>query len=171
MFYELLAVVFAGLAAGGVASVLRRVVRAAPGWIIPLAAGGAMLLTAVSLEYAWYGRTAGALPERVAVAMTNESRVPWRPWTYVAPYVDRFVAVDRGSVLTSRSLPDQRVADVLLFARWDPPRQLRIAFDCAGNRQAVLMEGATITPEGTVEGADWRRTGPDDPVTRLVCAA
>lgn len=171
MFFELLGVVFAGLAGGGVAALARRAVRALPAWAIPIGAGGAMLLAAVSLEYAWYGRTAAALPETVEVAVVNESRMPWRPWTYAAPYVDRFVAVDRGSVLTSRAVPDRRVADVFLFARWNPTRQVRVAFDCAAGRQAPLVGEARVTPEGRVEGVTWRDTGLDDPVTRLACTA
>jgi hypothetical protein len=171
MFYELIGVVFAGVAAGGVASLLRRPVRVLPGWLVPLAAGGAMLLTAISLEYSWFGRTIAGLPEGVEVALTNESRAPWRPWTYVAPYTDRFVAVDRATVLTSRTVEGQRVAEVFLFARWNPTRQVRVAFDCAAGRQAPLVGGATISAEGRVDGVAWRETGLDDPVTRMACAA
>lgn len=169
MFFELLAVVFAGVAAGGVASLLRRAARAVPRWLIPVAAGGAMLAVSISLEYSWFGRTTAGLPEGVAVALTNESRAPWRPWTYLAPYVDRFAAVDQGSVLTHPQAPGTRIADILLFGRWVPPRRVRAAFDCEAGRRADLMEGASLGANGAIEGADWRETGLDDPVTRLAC--
>ena len=170
MFFELLAVVFAGLAAGGVASLLRWPIRALPRWLIPVAAGGAMLLVSISLEYSWFGRTVAGLPESVAVALTNENRAPWRPWTYLKPYVDRFVVVDQGSVLTHPEAPGTRVADVILFARWTPPRRVRAAFDCEAGRRADFTAGTTLGRDGAVEGARWRETGLDDPVTRLACA-
>lgn len=171
MFFELLGVVFAGVAAGGIASILRRFVRALPRWAIPLAAGGAMILAAVSLEYTWYGRTTAALPGSVEVAVANESRAPWRPWTYLRPYTDRFLAVDRASVMTNAGAPGIRIADVILFGRWTPTRRVPAAFDCAEGRRADLVDGASLGPEGAIEGAIWRETGLDDPVTRLACAA
>ena len=171
MLLELLAVVFAGLAGGGVASLARRLVRALPRWLVPAAAGGAMIAVSVSLEYAWFDRTRDALPPRVEVALTHESRAPWRPWTYLAPFVDRFVAVDAGSVLTHPGAPDRRIVDLLAFARWTPPRRVRAAFDCAEGRRVDLVEGVTLGPGGAIEGAAWRDTGLDDPVTRSACAA
>ena len=170
MLLELLAVVFAGLAGGGVASLARRAASALPGWLVPVAAGGAMLAVAVSLEYAWFDRTRGALPPRVEVALTHESRAPWRPWTYLAPFVDRFVAVDEGSILTHEAAPDRRIADVLAFGRWTPPRRVRAVFDCASGRRADLLDGVALGPDGTIENAAWHDTGLDDPVTRLACA-
>lgn len=93
MLFELIAVVIAGFAAGGVALILGRAAPAMPAWLVPVIAGGAMLATAISLEYSWYGRTAASLPEGVAVALTRENSALWRPWTYVVPYVDGFIAV------------------------------------------------------------------------------
>lgn len=170
MLFEWLAVIVAGVAAGGVASLARRLAGTLPRVAIPVAAGGAMLLAAAALEYAWYPRTLSALPERVEVALAHESRAPWRPWTYARPYVDRFVAIDAGSVLTNPAAPDRRIADVLVFARWVPPRRVRAVFDCAGGRRADLVEGAALAEGGAVEGAAWVETGLDDPVTRLACA-
>lgn len=171
MIFELLAVVFAGFAGGGMGALARRLVRATPRWIVPIAAGGTMLTAAVSLEYAWFGRTTAALPETIAVAATDEVRAPWQPWTYVVPYVDRFVAVDRGSVLTNPEAPGTRIADVLIFGRWTPPRRVRSAFDCEGGRRADLLDGVTLGEGGAIEGATWLETGREDPVTRLACAA
>ena len=171
MIFEPPAVVFAGLAGGGVASPARRFARALPLWIAPAAAGGAMLATAVSLECAWCGRTVAALPDRVAVAAADESRAPRRPWTHPLPHVDRFVAVDRGSVSTHAEAPDRRIADVVLFARWHPPRRVRAAFDCARGRRADLLDGVTHGEDGAVAGAAWLDTGLDDSVTRLACGA
>ena len=118
-----------------------------------MGAGAAMIVAAASLEQSWYGRTVAALPPRVEVAVAHESRAPWRPWTYLSPYVDRFVAVDQGSVLTHAAAPKRRVADVLVFGRWTPPRRVRAAFDCAEGRRADLVEGVSLGADGAIEGA------------------
>ena len=170
MLLELLAVLFAGLGAAGVVLLARRLAGGVPRSLVPVAAGGAMMAAAVALEYGWYGRTVEALPARVEVALTHESREPWRPWTYLAPFVDRFVAVDAGSVLTHPAAPDRRIVDVLAFGRWTPPRRVRAAFDCAEGRRADLVGGVALGPDGAIEGARWHDTGLDDPVTRLACA-
>lgn len=170
MIFELLGVVIAGVAGGGVAMLACRLVRWLPRWIVPAAAGATMILASVSLEYAWYGRTVAALPDRVEVALAHESRAPWRPWTYLRPYVDRFVAVDQRSVLTHAAAPDRRIADVLVFGRWTPPRRVRAAFDCEAGRRADLVEGVSLGEDGAIEGAAWIETGLDDPLTRVACA-
>ena len=121
MFLELLATIFAGLAAAGVALLLNRVLRGRlPRWIAPVAAGAAMLATTISSEYGWFGRTTAALPAEFQVIETVESRAAWRPWTYVAPFTGRFVALDSASVRSSAALPDQRLADLWFFGRWAP---------------------------------------------------
>lgn len=72
--FELPGLVFAGIAGGGMASLARRLVRRLPGWIVPVAAAGTMILAAVSLEHIWYGRTTAALPPRRGGARAQERR-------------------------------------------------------------------------------------------------
>ena len=43
-----------------------------------------------------------ALPEGIHVAKKVEQSVFYRPWTYLVPYVDRFIAVDKLSVRKKR---------------------------------------------------------------------
>lgn len=171
MLFELIAVVAAGFMGGGVASVARRVAKGLPRWTVPFAAGGAMMIVAVSLEYSWFSRTAQSLPDGVEVALTHESRAPWRPWTYVAPFVDRFIAVDRASVRTHEAAPDLRMVDLVAFARWSAPQRLGVVLDCEDGRRADLVPGVTFGEDGRIEGATWHEMGPDHPVTRIACAA
>ncbi|MBM9596057.1 hypothetical protein [Roseitranquillus sediminis] len=170
MGIELIAVVVAGMAGAGVALLLVRTVRSLPRWLVPIAAGAAMFTTAIALEYGWYGRTVAGLPDRMEVVVTRENQAPFRPWTYVAPYIDGFVAVDTGSVRTNEAAPDQRLVDLLVFGRWVPVRRVPAIFDCAGGRRADVVEGVTFAEDGAVQGASWVETGLDDPVTRAACA-
>lgn len=171
MFLELLGVILAGVTgalivyAGNRASGGRL-----PRWLMPAVAGLAMIAATISLEYSWYGRTVAALPEGIVVADRVEERALLRPWTYLVPYTDRFVAVDRASLQTNPNRPDERIANMYLFGRWAPLRRVPVAFDCAGNRRAALVEGAGIAPDGGIEGADWTQAPLGDPLLATVCA-
>ena len=170
MLYELIAVVAAGFLGGGLATIARRVLKALPRWSIPVAAGGAMMVVAVSLEYSWFDRTRESLPDGVEVALANESRAPWRPWTYLHPFVDRFIAVDRRSLRTHRAAPDLRMVDLVAFARWTAPQRLGVVLDCDDGRRADLVPGVGLTEDGRLEGATWHEMGPEPPATRIACA-
>lgn len=164
MFFELIAVFVAGFAGAGAAMILRKVTGGRlPRWLVPVGAGAAMLAATISSEYTWYARTAAALPEDMQVAQTVESRAAWRPWTYVFPLTDRFVAVDVGGLRANQQTTDLYLAEMAFFARWRPVTQVQIMVDCAGNRRADPTMG---------DGSDpvWRDVGPQDPVVQTVCA-
>lgn len=169
MLYELIATIAAGFIGGGVALLARRLIRSLPRWLVPVCAGSAMLIVAVSLEYSWFDRTIDTLPDGVEVALTRESRAPWRPWTYLYPLVDRFVAIDLASTLTHEAAPARRMTDLFVFARWTPPARVRAVFDCEAGRRADLVEGVRLASDGRLKGAVWHDMGLDHPVTRLAC--
>ncbi|MCL6285000.1 hypothetical protein M3P21_15825 [Ruegeria sp. 2012CJ41-6] len=170
MFLELIATVFAGIATAGLVMLLNRMLAGRlPKWLAPVGAGLAMIAVTISSEYSWYTRTAAALPEDVEVIETVDSRAIYRPWTYVAPYVDRFAALDRASVRTNPTLPDQRLADLYFFGRWAAVSKLPVLVDCAGSRRANLVDGAEFGDDGTVLDADWVATDDGDAVIRALC--
>ncbi len=169
MLFELIATVTAGFAAAGLVLLIRRFVTL-PRWAMPAGAGLAMLAFAIWSEYSWFDRTTGGLPDGIEVARTVESSAPWRPWTYAAPFVDRFIAVDLASVRTNDAVPDQRMVDLLVFRRWTPVGRVRAVFDCGGGRRADLVEGVNFTEDGRIEGANWVEMGPEDPVFAQACA-
>lgn len=170
MLFELIAVVTAGFLGGGLALISRRLVRVLPRWAVPVAAGCGMLGVAISLEYSWFGRTSEALPMGVEVALTHEAKAPWRPWTYAYPYVDRFIAVDRSSILTHENAPGQRLADLFVFARWQRTAHVKAVFDCEAGRRADITGATRLGEDGSLDGATWYDTGADNPVARRVCA-
>lgn len=169
MLFELIAVVVAGVAAGGVVLMLRRLAPALPRWLVPVAAGATMLAVSVSLEYSWFARNAAALPGGMEVATTHENKAFWRPWTYAFPYIDRFIAVDRAGILTNEAAKGQQMASLYVFGRWTPTRRVRAVFDCLAGRRADLLPGVVLAEDGTLPNSAWIETGRDDPVTRAVC--
>ncbi|WP_432256795.1 hypothetical protein [Limimaricola sp. AA108-03] len=171
MFLELLGVIFAGVTGALVVYAANRATGGRlPRWLMPAVAGLAMIGATISLEYSWYDRTAAALPEGLVVADTVEERALYRPWTYLVPYTDRFVAIDRTSLQTNPDRPGERIANIYFFGRWAPLRQLPVAFDCTQGRRAALVEGAGIAADGRIEGADWMQASPGDPLLAAACA-
>lgn len=170
MFVELIATIFAGIACAGIAMLLNLLTgRRLPKWVMPVAAGAGMIGMTISNEYTWFDRTAERLPEGVEIAIEIKEQSWLRPWTQVWPYTKRFAAVDVGTARTNETLPDQRLVDIYFFGRWSPVNQAPMLFDCAGNRSALLIDGADFAQDGTVENADWQTMPADDPILKLVC--
>jgi len=171
MFYELVATVAAGFGAGGLVLLLNRLTgRRLPRWVLPAAAGAAMLGFAIWSEYAWFTRTTAQLPDSVVVASHNEERSWYRPWSYLYPLTTRFVALDRAALRRNANFPGQIMGRVLLFGRWEPGVALNVVFDCAARRRVDLVEGVTLGEDGAPRGGTWRALPADDPLLRAACA-
>jgi hypothetical protein len=171
MLLEFVGTLLAGLAAGMLVFAIRSwKPHLVPKWALPVVAGAAMIVATISSEYGWYGRVSEQLPETFVVAQTVEERAPWRPWTYVRPYVTRFVAVDQGTARTHPEVPGQRMVDLYFFGRWTPLRQVTVLWDCPGRRTAALGEGTEFGADGQVAGADWQPIAADDPLFVAACA-
>lgn len=170
MFFELIGTIVAGAAVALMVWALNRALKGRlPSWLVPVAAGAAMLLATISSEYSWYGRTTATLPAGIVVAQTVEERVFYRPWTYVRPYVSRFVAVDHAARRSHPDNPDQRIVDLLFYGRWARMAQVPMLFDCAQHKSADIVDGIDFGANGEVLNARWRDVGADDPVLRTAC--
>ncbi|TKZ21371.1 hypothetical protein FAP39_06430 [Shimia litoralis] len=170
MFLELVATIAAAFAAAGMVLLLNRIVGGRlPKWFTPVAAGAAMIVTTISNEYGWYPRTKAALPEGLVISETIENQSFYRPWTYVRPYVERFVAVDTLSLQTHPALPDQRIADVYYFGRWSPVNKIGVLADCANARRAALIDAISFDESGNVSGANWVGVPKDDGLLAAIC--
>ena len=170
MFLELIAAFAAAFAAGGLVLGINLLTGGRlPRWAMPVAAGAALLGYAVWSEYTWFDRTVATLPEGVEVGTVNRAQALWRPWTLVAPFVDRFAAIDTTSIRSNDAAPDMRIADVYFFGRWSPRRRLDVVFDCAHARMAPLPS-VTFAEDGTVRQAAWETVGEDDDALDKACA-
>lgn len=171
MALELFAAVAMGFGAAGIAMLLRRIAPAlVPRFLIPVAAGGAMIGFTIWSEYAWFSRQSEGLPAGFEVASTHAAPSAFRPWTYLLPYVSRFAAVDVGAARRHEGAPGRVIAKVYLFERYAPTTSLPVLFDCPGARRAALTDGANFAEDGAVLGVDWSAAGPEDPLLSVVCA-
>ncbi|WP_127115333.1 hypothetical protein [Shimia sediminis] len=174
MFMTLVATFLAGIAAAGFVMLLNHLLgktagRTLPRWFTPIAAGAAMILAAISSEYSWYSTTKANMPPEFAVVQTVDSKAFYRPWTYVRPFVDRFVAVDMASVRNHDSHPNLRIADLFFYGRWAPIHQLAVLADCANGQRAALVETIEFNNDGSVTGAEWISAERGDPVLNKIC--
>ncbi len=172
MFIELIATVFAGIAAAGLMMLVNLAMgRRLPRWLTPVAAGVGMIAATISNEYSWYDRTRDALPDGMRVALTVDEQSWLRPWTQAWPYTERFVAVDAGNARRNDAQPGQVLTDIYFFGRWSPVNRAPMLFDCTGARAALLIDGAAFGQDGAVADADWQTLPSDDPLLSTACEA
>lgn len=170
MFFELIAVVLAGVGAAGIVMLINRTTGGAlPKWAVPIAAGGAMIAATIASEYGWYDRTTGNMPEGMTVVATAESTAFYRPWTYVVPYVDRFVAVDVATARTNDKQPGWKLADVYYYQRWAAINKHPVMADCPGKRRAAITNGVSFGTDGQLNGATWHKADRDDKILSALC--
>ena len=171
MLLEFIAIIFAGVGAGGVARLADVITgrKLLPAWIVPAGAGAGMLLTAIYLEYTWADRATASMPEGTVIASFNENRAWFRPWSYVWPVSNRLIAIDHRVTQRHPDHPDLVLTGVILRERWAPAFGFTSIFDCAGNRRADVSEGTRLSEDGAPEGVEWFTLSPDDPVLRAAC--
>ncbi|MEM1429057.1 MAG: hypothetical protein AAGG09_06340 [Pseudomonadota bacterium] len=170
MFLELIAAFAAAFAAAGIMMVVNMTTGGRlPKWAMPVAAGAALLGYAIWSEYSWYDRVAGELPEGVDVTFVSEHSAPWKPWTYLVPYVNRFAALDTLSIRTNDAVPHQRVSDVYFYGRWSRRVGLEVVVDCSEGLIAPLPS-ATLNESGAATDAAWARPADGDRTVEAACA-
>ncbi|SPF78515.1 hypothetical protein [Pseudoprimorskyibacter insulae] len=162
MLFELLAVVIAGVGAAGIAIGLNRLTgRRLPRWVTPVAAGLTMLGVTVFNEYGWYARAQAALPEGTVVVHPVENRAMYRPWTYVWPYVDRFVAQDRANTQALMGSAAIKEVPLYLYDRWTTPKSVMILVNCETGERAE--------PGETNAKPVWQQVPADDAIVTTAC--
>ncbi|WP_170412405.1 hypothetical protein [Ruegeria atlantica] len=170
MFLELIGTIFAGFAFAGIIMVLNKLTGGRlPRWMTPVAAGLGMIAMTITSEYSWYDRTRDTLPDGMTVIQEVESRAFYRPWTYAVPFVDRFAAIDAGSVRTNEQVPEQRLVELYLFGRWAPVSKLPVVVNCKEFSRANLADGAQFADDGRLLNADWIDVTANDPIVEATC--
>lgn len=168
MWFNLIAVLVLGVAVAGVTMLAFRAFgRKPPRWILPIAAGVAMMTYTLYNDYSWFSRTAGALPPSVRVAQSYGQPSPLQPWTYLVAPVNRFVAV--GRVVPNPEQPDYRLAEIFVLQRYMPTATVSTLFDCAGGRRADAVDIEGFDEAGEPIGGPWRPLDADDPLRAVVC--
>ncbi|UWR25054.1 hypothetical protein K3757_11255 [Sulfitobacter sp. S223] len=171
MFFELIGTIVAGIATALLVWAINRTLKGRlPSWLVPASAGLAMLIATISSEYSWFNRAQANMPEGFVVAETVKEIRLYRPWTYVKPFVSRFMAVDQATARTHPDHPDQRIVDLIIYGRWARTAKIPALFDCAANARADLVDGVNFGSDGTVLNADWLPMDADAPLLRVACA-
>lgn len=172
MALELISAIIAGVAAAGVVMLLRRTLGdRIPRPTTPIVAGIAMIAMGIFLEYSWFERQRQALEETGLTVITATSEpTALRPWTYAAPFIDRFVVADVAGVLTHDSAPDLRLVTLAFIRRFYPTENQRVLVDCVGERLGDLSAGAVLEDDGSVSDVAWSALEADDPFHGLIGA-
>lgn len=170
MLMDFIAMIAAGAGLAGVIMLLRKLSGGRlPKWTLPAAIGLGMISFSVWNEYTWYPRTVGALPPAVVVLSSPETKQIWRPWTYIFPVHQRFLAYDGTTAKTSMDNPAIRQGEVAVVQRWQATQRVPIAVDCAKGLRADLIEGASIAADGSLTGAQWYPAATDDGLQTAAC--
>ena len=99
MLWTILAIVIAGLGAGGIAMLLRKLSRnLLPKWIIPVFAGLGMLSYQIYYEYSWFDHQVQRQPQESVLVASEAGQVFWRPWSYHWPMTTAFTVLDSKSL-------------------------------------------------------------------------
>ncbi|MCH8500227.1 MAG: hypothetical protein LAT63_17280 [Marinobacter sp.] len=166
MFWNLVATLFAGLGAAGIALAIRSLSRKrAPKWMIPVFAAIGMLSYQIYNEYTWFDHKQTLLPPEAIVIATEERRIAWRPWSYLVPQVTSFTVLDTQSI--RRELPQEDVAQFYLY------RFERNYADVVTSQVYLLhcsrQELLPLGNDGEPKVDRLRQLSPDTPLFNQIC--
>lgn len=143
MFWNLLAVFSAGLGGAGIALFLRKIIKRLPKWLIPCFAGIAMLAMQISSEYYWYPNSLKQLPQESHIIAHNDEKQWWRPWTYIFPVTDRFIAIDTTNL---KKQGDDNIHALLYFiTRFEAAHTAIIEINCKTDEAYLNQQGLSQT--------------------------
>lgn len=169
MIWHLIAAVFAGLGAAGVALLLRKLSRnRLPKWIIPAFAGAAMLAFQLGIEYSWINTKQAQLPVGSQIVDTTESRYFWRPWTYLVPMTTGFAVVEPERI-QAHYIEGESLAEFYVYrferAHIDLLNIQRYLLNCVTGELIPLTEDRAPNP------SELRLLEAGDPLRSTVCSA
>jgi hypothetical protein len=170
MLWELIATVFAGVGAAGIALIIRKLSRnRAPRYLVPVFAGAAMLLFQIQSEYSWYQHQASRLPEGVVVVKTVEEKALWRPWSYLYPQTLRFIAADIANMSANSVNPELKLVDLYFFARRSEARRVMQVVHCGQHARADFTQQLDLPLNSAPVSDAWQKLSPTDPLMLVVC--
>ena len=170
MLLSLIGTFVIGIGAAGTVMLLFRLSgRKTPGWLVPTAAGAAMLTFHLWNEYSWFERTSTVLPGHVVVAERYTYRSLWQPWTLLVPRINRFTALDRSSIRHNPRAPGYVMADIVLVTRLERTAQVTRIYDCDGRRRTDVSRSSPVDENGLPADPQWIASDGDEALFQLVC--
>ncbi|WP_306518259.1 hypothetical protein [Rheinheimera sp.] len=170
MLWELVATVFAGLGAAGIALMLRKISgQKLPRAVVPVFAGLGMLAFQIHGEYNWYSHQLSLLPKDVVVVKAVEEQINWKPWTYLKPQISRFMAVDVKNSAANSNNANLVLANLYLFERRQAAINVKLVIDCQAQKRANFTEQLVLPAPGEASGADFIPINNDEKTLLSVC--
>lgn len=170
MIWTLIGTLMVGVLAASLTFIGFRLAKREPQrWLLPAAAGLAMLVFHISSDYAWFARTSAAFPEHLRVGETYTKRSVLQPWTLIAAPIERFSAVDTAAIRRNPAAPDLVMTEVHLLQRYYPTVTLAQLYDCGTPRRATVGPDLEVDAEGRPKNADWVAIDPTDAIRQIVC--
>ncbi|MCC5824682.1 hypothetical protein [Alkalimonas sp.] len=167
MFWELVATVFAGLGAAGLALSARWISRGRLArWWIPVSAGVGMIAFQIYSEYTWFDHQKSLLPAGVEVVRSSEQTAFWRPWSYVFPQTLRFVAADFNRADVNQINPELVRLPLYFFERRMSAIAVTTIIHCGQLARADEHAQLQLPAPGEQVANDWYRLEPTDPLLR-----
>ncbi len=159
MLLSFLAAIAVAIFAASVAFTLRRAFGLQARWLIPAAAGAALLGFTIWNDYTWFDRQRAGLPPEVVVTDAFEHSAVLQPWTLALPVVNRYRAVDLRTRTRNIARPEIMRVVVYLAQRYQPTFETLQIVDCARGLRADATDAG---PDGAPPDAAWFRLGPQD---------
>ncbi|MEE2025694.1 MULTISPECIES: hypothetical protein [Alkalimonas] len=165
MFWELVATVFAGLGAAGLALSARWISRGRLArWWIPVSAGIGMIAFQIYSEYSWFDHQQSLLPAGVEVVRSSEQTAFFRPWSYLFPQTLRFIAADFNSAEVNQMNPELVRLPIYLFERRMSAIGLTLIIHCGQQAQLTERAQLQLPMPGEALSGEWQQLEPESPL-------
>ena len=171
MLFTLLGTFVAGVGAAGFIILIYKYIlnRPRPKAAIPIAAGCAMILLQIVLDYGWYYRATADFGEDVVVLRTAQGTSMLQPLSFIIPRTDRFLAFDRTSIKTNDALPGIKLGKMFEVQKDGPSADLLQLIDCDGARRADWSASMALSAESVAKEAKWFNLADGDPLFEAAC--
>jgi len=171
MFVHLAIVIAMGAIAAGVIYAIGRTVSwKPPGIAYLLAVAAAMLGYAVYDEYSWYNRATAALPTQIKVIRSYATSMPYQPWTYAAPRIYKFDAVDLASPRANPKAPGLTLVRLIRVTRNTSSLDLGAIVDCGNERFAEVAATTQFSDDGVPLDAKWQQLTDHPALRSAICS-
>ena len=170
MLFTLLGTFVAGVGAAGLAILLYKFIlrRPRPKAAIPVAAGSAMILLQIVLDYGWYARATADFDENVIILRTAQGSSLLQPLSYIVPRTDRFLAIDKATIKSNPTVPGIKLATLFQAEKDGPTSTILQLIDCTGGQRADWSSGQPLSKEAITD-AKWFTIEGNDPLYQAVC--
>lgn len=170
MIWHLVALVVAGLGAGGIALAIYHLSRKRlPKWMIPGIAGLAMLAYQINFEYSWFEHKQQQLPPGSMVVESNKTSMVWRPWTFAKPMTTSFVVFDANSLVEVET-PDQTLLVRYMLYRFEKEYVDQV-YPSSWLLNCTTGERVSLNLDGSINDARMYRLDRSSSIYQQACGA